>query len=382
MSWLMNAFALRIFGIVPLNCTVRNYNFFTTLRWTFCIVMGVNTVFFGAIAIFRLHSGPQSQGRVKRTAYCWIAFNYVAYVSVSTIFFGAVPCERFDDGRSFLRADYSISCDGDDYEKHFVLAVIGVVTFVFGVPMVFFAVLFFENRRAGAAEQDAGAAEQDVGTNFTSLAFLTDSYRKECYWMEPVICLQKVTVGGVLVFLTAQTARVLFGIVIAAIWVTRISEFQAFPTMRENYLNDFLNLCMILILLSALSLHLDMSDLSGFSLDATRQLLWFCTLAPFASVIAIVLNDLHENYQEQKDYKNRKVGVANYNAGSDVAALYTQEEIEIPTTDPTLHGDNIDMETSEAAPPLEVFDCIDEIDDSCATNGNANGEALVVYSPN
>ena len=107
-----------------------------------------------------------------------------------------------------------------------------------------------------------------------------------------------MTVGGVLVFLTAQTARLLFGIVIAAIWVTRLSELQPFPSKQENYFNDFFNLCSIIIILGALSLHIDLSDPSGLSLDATNALLWLCMLSPYLSGVVIVVYNVYDRADE------------------------------------------------------------------------------------
>ena len=54
--------------------------------------------------------------------------------------FQAFSCEPFDDGKSYLRADYSVQCYGADHARSKRLAWVGIVCYPIGV-LVLYAVL-------------------------------------------------------------------------------------------------------------------------------------------------------------------------------------------------------------------------------------------------
>ena len=56
---------------------------------------------------------------------------------VSSSAFRAFSCEDFDNGQSFLRADYAIECYTEDYARVTLLAWLGILLFPVGVSVLY-----------------------------------------------------------------------------------------------------------------------------------------------------------------------------------------------------------------------------------------------------
>ena len=68
------------------------------------------------------------------TACLWIA--YFSYAPASTAIFMTFDCKRFDGeyGR-FLKADYSIDCDGDEHQSMLAFAQFLLLVYPIGIPV-------------------------------------------------------------------------------------------------------------------------------------------------------------------------------------------------------------------------------------------------------
>ncbi|CAM9479362.1 unnamed protein product, partial [Hapterophycus canaliculatus] len=70
---------------------------------------------------------------------------FVVYSSVSSIIFQTFACERLDDGRYLLRADYQIECNSSKHEAFQLYAGLMTLIYAVGIPG-FFAALLFRDR--------------------------------------------------------------------------------------------------------------------------------------------------------------------------------------------------------------------------------------------
>ena len=145
--------------------------------------------------------------------------------------------------------------------------------FVFGCPATFFGLLHLDSSKAIETE---AIAETEL-TFLPLVGFLADPFLPNRYFAEPLICLQKCTVAGLLVFLTPSYAQMLYGIVFACFWCATFALLAPFRSDAENIINTAINFITILVLLCALSLKLDISDEQGFERSMTNGLLWACS---------------------------------------------------------------------------------------------------------
>ena len=290
MRWVEGVISLELGSLLPLDCAM-NFTFHTKLVSTFVSMLAINTVFFaGWYAAKSPRTASRAAAGVEvRIAYVWVAVNYLAYISVcTTIFHTIATCEKFDDGSVLLRADHRINCTTTAHAWHKALAWIGVPLFVFGCPAVFFGLLSLHRSKTIKAD----AAAEEGGQTFSPLGFLTEAFLHNRYFAEPLICLQKVTVAGILVFLAPSYAQTLYGIVFACFWCTVFALIAPFRSDTENVINTAINFCTILVLLGALSIKMDVSEEQGFERSLTNGLLWTCSLLPVVALCLAVMSEL------------------------------------------------------------------------------------------
>ena len=82
----------------------------------------------------------------------YLLLSFLVFPAVSSAAFLAFSCEAFDDGREFLRADYSVECSTADHtsavhEAAKGLAVTAILLYPVGISLLY-AVLLLRARRA------------------------------------------------------------------------------------------------------------------------------------------------------------------------------------------------------------------------------------------
>ena len=96
--------------------------------------------------------------------------------SLSTFHRQAFICDDFDDGSSYLRADYKISCDDDDeYSPVFRLAWAAITVYCIGVPLMY-ALLLASARNAILSGRPSTLSK--------ALSFLHRDAKPRAYWWE------------------------------------------------------------------------------------------------------------------------------------------------------------------------------------------------------
>ena len=116
-----------------------------------------------------------------------------------------MPCENFQgEGavESRLIADVTVDCESTSHKWHIGLAALATVGFVFGVPLTFVFVLFRERQRRVKMAADGKLCNLSDSAKSSPLVFLTGSYRPECWFVEPLVCLVRVVykIFNVIVF--------------------------------------------------------------------------------------------------------------------------------------------------------------------------------------
>ena len=275
--WIGGVLSLDVVSLLPMAC-ITSFNFLARVRFVIFGVFLTNLVLgvaWGA-AHARRGVGRIVLGIKERVSYVWVGFNYLTYISVCTTIFQMIAqCEEFDDNSKLMKADYSVGCSTPRYKAHLALAWIGVPAFVFAVPLVFFGLL-------RSAHEDGSLR----------VAFLSESYRPERYFIEPLNCLQKVTVAGLLVFIEPSFAQMLYAIIIAFFWCVIFALLEPFPSTGENLAHAAINCCTVLLLIGGLSLKLDISQEAGFARALTDGMLWACTLLPVVALTGAIIAEI------------------------------------------------------------------------------------------
>ena len=102
---------------------------------------------------------------------------FFAFPLVSSRAFQAFDCEEFDDGTRFLRVDYSLDCDDNEYSRVVYLAWVAIAVYPVCIPLLYL-MLLLTARKAILTEHPTDLSR--------SLTFLTSDYEPSMYWWEMV----------------------------------------------------------------------------------------------------------------------------------------------------------------------------------------------------
>merc|ERR1719161_2479018 len=137
LSSLLKYLALDLPAILPFRCVAdmdRLDQFLTVLLVT--IMLNVVCMILWQVG---RRSGLSLLERAPKFA---LLYDYILYISIANMFFSILPCLELDDGKSYLRIDLSVSCDTSRYQLHRVLAILGILLFVVGYPLLCGLVLY------------------------------------------------------------------------------------------------------------------------------------------------------------------------------------------------------------------------------------------------
>ena len=345
-TWIEGTMSFDLMALLPFKCAMA-VTFLTRVRGALSSVVAINCIFLGLWEWAHMRRRGEEGHKVTvlavgiehRVAYVWVAFNSLAYISVcSGIFQMIATCEEFDDGKTLMKADYSIDCSSSTFLWHSVLAWIFVPLWVLGVPLVFLVLL----------------RQQGEGLY---LAFLSENYRIERYFTEPLNCLQKVSVAGILAFMEPSYAQLLYGIVFAVFWSILFAALQPFRTLLENLTHTLIQFCMVLILIGALSLKLqasDEGDETGLASNAVVALLWSCSFMPWIAVIFAAFTELFHGkvFKSEEEMKRCFNCLKTKSQRNNTAGVST---VTTPTTNPVLRSGDVEL-TDRTSSPTFFFD--------------------------
>ena len=150
---------LDVTGPLALECSFPGFNFYAALDTKYLGFFLVNVCLLAVERFRRWRAAQANQDaadEADRIRYLTIAINYLGYASICFTTFQAIPCDRFDDGTSWLRADRSIDCTSGAYYFHFGLAILGVIVFVVGIPATFLYALWKREEANPATGREKG----------------------------------------------------------------------------------------------------------------------------------------------------------------------------------------------------------------------------------
>ena len=132
-----------------------------------------------------------------------LLLTFLVYSSVGAVIFQMFDCEKIDDGKIYLRADYSIQCDTAWHRALMVYSAVMVLLYPVGIPALY-AYLLFKNRDVLA---DSDLRDTDESVQLTS--DLWKSYKPSRFYYEMIECGRRLLLtGGVLLVDDDTSAQV------------------------------------------------------------------------------------------------------------------------------------------------------------------------------
>lgn len=187
---------------------------------------------------------------------------FFIYSSVSFTVFQTFVCETLDDGVSYLRADYNLTCDTSAYDAYRVYAAVMVCVYPIGIPATF-ALLLGRNRR------DLRKAEREKLAHLEPLSDLWSAYKPSRYYYEVVECGRRIMLTGVAVFVLPDSAAQIAVVLLLAVVFLFVSEsLSPFEKRIDMGLYRWGNGVILMSMYVALLLKVDVSEEGDGTLSA------------------------------------------------------------------------------------------------------------------
>ena len=192
---------------------------------------------------------------------------FFVYSSVSFIIFQTFACDSLDDGKAYLRADYSITCYTGTYIAYQAYAIFMVFVYPVGIP-AFFTWWLLRNRL------ELAKPERESMSNLQSYRFLWAAYKPACYYYEVVECARRIVLTGAAVFVLPDTTEQVAIVLLLAVIFMFISEsISPFESKLDMWLYRWGNGIIMASMYVALLLKFDLAKEGSRSSSAITFLL-------------------------------------------------------------------------------------------------------------
>ncbi|CAB1102169.1 unnamed protein product [Ectocarpus sp. CCAP 1310/34] len=187
---------------------------------------------------------------------------FFIYSSVSFTVFQTFVCDTLDDGVSYLRADYSLTCDTPRYGAFRGYAAVMVCVYPIGIPATFAWLL-------GSNRQDLQKADRDRLANLQPLGDLWEAYKPSRYYYEIIEYVRRIVLTGVAVFvLPGSSAQMAVVLLLAVVFLFISESLSPFTKKIDMALYRWGNGVVLASIYVALLLKVNVSEEGSETLSA------------------------------------------------------------------------------------------------------------------
>ena len=247
-------------------------DFHDRLLWTTIPPIVIMVLLGGTYAV-AVHRIRETQGtglsnvRQKHVSMA-LMVTFLVYSSVSSVLFQMFACEGLDDGKHYLRADYTIECDSPKHKAFQVYASLMMLVYPLGIPAIY-AVLLFNNRRM--LREENGREESLVAR---STSGLWKPYKPQRYYYEVIECSRRILLTGVVVFIYPNSgAQIAAAVAIAVVFVLVSEALAPFHSPWDNWISRLGHAIVFVSMYLALLLKVDVSGEDSYSQKAFEVVL-------------------------------------------------------------------------------------------------------------
>ena len=235
-----NFLNMNFLSLVRIGCVAKSFNFYHTL-----VTMTLFPLFLIAVAV------TVGKLKPKHKVICYtigLGISFVCLPSVTTVIFGTFPCDAFDDGTSWMRVDYSLSCDVPIHKFFMFYAVAMILTYPVGI-LALYSYLLFVDREKIMQPEEVRFENESLHTK----SFLFDSYKPTYWWFEIFETTRRLMLTGALGCIAPGTfTQLVAGTFIAYFGTVIYAVHQPFMTSRDNILGVISNMQIFLIMVIAM----------------------------------------------------------------------------------------------------------------------------------
>jgi hypothetical protein len=125
---------------------------------------------------------------------------YICLPGASASVFAVFPCDSLDDGTTWLKSDYAVSCSNKTHDQYLVFAGVMVLIYPIGIPLSYALLLYrrshklnpkedrsqaakIKQGRAGRTFEESTLLGREMDQDLQSTVFLWGSYRPVAWWL-------------------------------------------------------------------------------------------------------------------------------------------------------------------------------------------------------
>jgi hypothetical protein len=231
--------------------------------------------------------------------------NFFIYSGMSNVIFSTFPCVDFDYGDelgtiSLLRADLGIDCDSGDHALAKMWAGLMAILYPVGVPLVFYSLL------SGNRDRIMNARTRKTDETLAPIRFLFTNYAAQAWYYEPVVCLQKlVLVGMVVFFWPGSLTQLAVAQASATVFLSVYSYIQPFGARSVDLHAVSAQFCICFIVLAAILISASTAAEAGgvdnnYGTETMSIMLIVLTAIPAVVTAVFTLLAWHQWYQSFK----------------------------------------------------------------------------------
>lgn len=195
---------------------------------------------------------------------------FVVYSSVSFVVFQTFVCETLDNGVTYLRADYSLTCSTRAHTAWRAYAGLMILVYPVGVPAVF-ACWLVSNRHDLVK---VGSGDRSGWERLQPMRDLFEPYKPHRYYYEVVEFGRRILLTGLGVFLfPGSSAQVALEVVFAAAFVAISEMLSPFVNPMDAWLYRSGAWVVFFSMYLALLLKVDVSDEDSRSQEVFAKIL-------------------------------------------------------------------------------------------------------------
>jgi hypothetical protein len=227
----MQAVNLNVFELVNVGCFTKGFNVYLMALATTAAPL----VVFVVLVL------------LKRTDAA-IAVTFLVLPTVTTNLFTMFPCDKLDNGASYLHADYALSCDSSSRGAWVAYGGLMLLVYPVGVTGLYAVLL-------GKSRERLKTKDRDDDQSLAHMRFLFDAYKPKYWFFEIIETVRRLGMTGVLSAISPGSyVQLASGICMAAVSMVCFALCEPYVEGKDNALAILTNAQIGLVLLTALVL--------------------------------------------------------------------------------------------------------------------------------
>ena len=290
------------------NCIMMDYDYFTDVIVCTCFPILVMAVLLFMDSIRKcdgnrsaklapsvskkelLRGGTEAKTKTRTWMYRFYLYTFLVYQPISYKLLSVFNCEHFENGKTWLLVDSSISCDTPTYKTFVVYTSLMVLAIPVGVPLLYFVVVYKkQGRRLAKCSDDHDCIDKST---FVHLNFVIGHYKPEFWWYESVDCLRRLLYTVLLTLTPCDAWRSVATHSVAIVTHYLLRELCPFLHPSDAAISDISNLmlvivCIIVLFDSVIMADMEEEDGVDHISDASEAFAFSVVVLAFAGFIII-----------------------------------------------------------------------------------------------